>query len=212
MDWLLFSIIILIIIAVLIDLYLMRQSRYKLNHDIVLNSSIADLTNINQASQAKEVYQYTNAQAEQTVNQNVENISSQPLQCASKKKNTIAKKSTRKSDINADELDADEILGRIFTIARPDTNNCLEVLMMLEQLAGKVTPEHLKKLKLLFNVYGSNNHLFDEGLVKVVTTCCSCRAKFELLEHIFTESEFYPYVDRSLELDSSATKTGSQVQ
>ena len=185
MDWLFLGVVTLIIFAVLIDIYLEKQGRYTLNRDTVFNSSVADQARINQASQVKEVYQCTN---------------------------TSAVRATSQTETSAHEADADEILSRIFTIARPDTNNCLEVLMMLEQLSGKVKPEHLKKLKLLFNVYGSSNHLFDDGLVKVVATCCTCRAKFELLEHIFTESEFYTDVARSLDFNSSAAKTSLRVE
>ena len=213
MAWLLFATTTLIIFVIVIEVYLVKQERHKLSQEMPQRSPITN--------QGTQTFHFTSTGStrsnHQAVASSVTSSAPQMLQSALKEnssptKNDIGKNKKCPSEMSAYEADADDILSRIFTIARPDTNNCLEVLMMLEQLAGKVKPEHLKKLKLLFNVYGSNNHLFDDGLVKVVATCCTCRAKFELLEHIFTESEFYTDVARSLELNSLLPAAQAKVE
>lgn len=91
---------------------------------------------------------------------------------------------------------ADEILSQIFEIACPTSKNCLEVLVLLEQLKRRISPIHLKRMRLLFNVYGSTNHLFDAAFVSVVGSCTNCIEKFELIEYVYTRSRFYPSIAR----------------
>ena len=82
------------------------------------------------------------------------------------------------------------MLDKLTELANPDEANCVEVLLLLECLQGKVTAKHLHRLKAVFARYGSNNHLFDVALFNVVAASHDCREKFELLEFIYQNSRF----------------------